>query len=220
MESVRCYLCEAFDPGDQTMRVKSFLVACGAAILLASCENSGEYYEKTPQQVASALKSAYVPTAILGGAVASSRVTQPDDTTIVTALVDQSGSEVMRFVTTVTPDGTGARVATEIRPPEGKNKARASEAMETNGAALDMMERLADEHVAAAIEGRPFDMMFASPPMAKGMMNAVPGLSERVGAANAAASEFSRGQQQTEFERKYGDDWGRSAGDATEGWAE
>ena len=180
----------------------------------------GQYYEKTPEQIASALRAAHLPVHVLGGAVAGSRVTQPDSGTVVTALLDNRGSEVMRFVTTVTPDGTGARVATEIRPPEGANKDRATEAMRANGFATGMMEKLAVEHVAAAIEGRPFDMMFASPPMAKGMVGAVPGMSEQIDQANEAASEFARMEQEAEFEREYGDDWGASGPDAADGWGE
>ena len=201
------------------MRMKSILLACAGAMLLAGC-GTGEYYEKTPQEVSSALKSAYLPVHVLGSTVVNSRVSQPDRNTVVTALLDRDGSELMRFVTTLTPDGTGTRVATEIRPPEGRNKDRAGAAMKANGFAMGMMEKLAEEHVAAAIEGRPFDMTFATPPMAKGMMGAVPGMSERIDAANETAAEFSRYQQEAEFEREYGDDWGRSAGDAADGWGE
>ncbi len=201
------------------MRMKSMLLACAGALLLTGC-SAGEYYEKTPQEVISALRSAYLPVHVLGGTVADRRVTQPDSNTVVTALIDRNGSELMRFVTTLTPDGTGTRVATEVRPPEGRNKNRASAAMEANGLALGIMEKLAEEHVGAAIEGRPFDMTFASPSMAKGMMGAVPGMSERLDAANEAAAEFSRYEQQAEFESEYGDDWGRSAGDTSDGWGE
>jgi len=202
------------------MRVKSFVLACAGAVLLVACGGGGKYYEKTPEQVASALKSAHLPVHVLGGTVAGSRVSQPDDDTVVTALLDRNGSEVMRFVTTFTPDGPGARVATEIRPPEGNNKDRATEAMQANGFAMGMMKKLADEHVAAAIEGRPFDMMFASPPMAKGMMGAMPGMQERINQANETASEFARMEQEAEFEREYGDDWGASGSDAADGWGE
>lgn len=189
-------------------------------MLLVSCGDSGKYYEKSSQEVASALKSAYLPTHVLGGTVAGSRVSQPDRNTIVTALLAQDGSELMRFVTILSPDGTGTRVATEIRPPEGRNKDRATQAMEANGFAMGMMEKLAEEHVTAAIEGRPFDVTFATPPMAKGMMGAMPGMSKQIDAANEAAAEFSRHQQQAEFEQEYGDDWGRSAGDVSDGWGE
>lgn len=201
------------------MRVKSMLLTCAGALLLASC-CAGEYYEKTPQEVTSALSAAYLPVHVLGGTVADSRVTQPDSNTVVTALIDRNGSEMMRFVTTLTPDGAGTRVATEVRPPKGRNEDRASAAMKANGVVLGLMEKLAEEHVAAAIEGRPFHMTFATSPMAKGMMGAVPGMSEQIDAANEAAAEFSRYEQQAEFESEYGDHWGRSAGDAADGWGE
>ena len=65
-------------------------------------------------KVREALAAAYVPTHILGQYVKGSRVSTPDDHTVVTALVDENGMELMRFVTTVTPDGEGSEVSTEV----------------------------------------------------------------------------------------------------------
>lgn len=199
------------------MRMKSFLLCVAGAVLLAACGNSGKYYEKTPEQVAAALQSAYLPTHVLGGSVAGSRVTQADSNTVVTALVDAQGNELMRFITTITPEGAGSRVATEIRPPEGTHKNRASEAMQKNGLAMGLMDGLANEHVAAAIEGRPFDMMFANP-MAKGMAGAIPGMREQIDQANAGAMEMAQAEQEAEFRSEYGDEWGSSDGGAGDDW--
>ncbi|WP_188818397.1 hypothetical protein [Novosphingobium indicum] len=201
------------------MLIRKFIVSIVGAVLVAACGNSGEYYEKPPKQVTSALKSAYLPTHVLGGSVKASRVTQPDAETVVTALLAENNSELMRFVTTVVPDGDGSRVSTAILPPEGRNKVRAEKALAENGLAMGLMSAVAKEHVAAAIEGRPFDMMFASP-MGKGMIGAMPGMSERIDAANKAASDFAKYQQQADFDEKYGDDWGRSSSDKGDDWGD
>jgi hypothetical protein len=178
------------------MRVMSFILSIAGAVLLAACGQSGVYYEKTPEQVAAALKDAYLPTHILGGGIERSRVSQPDANTVVTALIGGDGSEAMRFVTTITPDGTGSRVLTVIQPPEGKNKERAAEMMASQAYAMSMMDSLAQEHVAAAIEGRAFDMMFATNPAAKAMLNSDPQMREQLRQINEANTEFARMEQE------------------------
>lgn len=201
------------------MRVGSVLLASIGAILLVACAQSGDYFEKSPQQVTASLRSAVLPTHILGSAVKRSRVSQPDARTVVTALLDRDDRELMRFVTTVSPEGTGSRVATSVVAPEGRNKERAEAAMARGGLAMSLMAGVAKEHVASAIEGRPFDMLFANP-MAKKVAGAVPGVSQQINAANEAAAEMARFEQQADFEKKYGEDWGESAARKEDGWAD
>ncbi len=196
------------------MKFRSSMLSALGALLLASCGNSGAYYEKSPNQVASALKLATLPTHILGSTVARSRVTQPNDQTVVTALLDSDGNELMQFVTTVVPEGEGSRVSTELKVPEGKQSSQAQ------GYAMDLMGKLADEHVAAAIEGRPFDMMFATGPIAKGALAHMPGVNNRIQQANEAAATFAKMDQKQRFREEYGDDWGESGTNYDDGWAD
>ena len=86
--------------------------------LLAACGSSGTYYEKSPKAVQQALRVQDLPLAVLGSTVKGKRVTSPDDETVVIALLGPEQIEMMRFVVTVTPDGTGSRVAVAVRPPE------------------------------------------------------------------------------------------------------
>ena len=163
------------------------------AVLWLGMDGGETYYEKPPSQVMSAISGAYLPVHILGSYVEGSRVTMPDDHTVVTALLDRDGTELMRFVTTVTADGTGSLVDTVVEAPEGRHAKGAEKAMKSQAFTMSLMEKLADEHVAAAIEGRPFDML-AFNPMAKGMAQSM-GYGEQIDEANAAAMEFSRMQQ-------------------------
>lgn len=201
------------------LRIGTHLLASLGALLLMACGQSGDYFDKSPQQVIAALRSAAVPIHVLGSTVKRSRVTQIDSHTIVTALLDTNGSELMRFVSTVTPDGTGSRVATSVVAPEGRNKDRAEAAMAKNGLAMGLMAGVAKEHVASAIEGRPFDMLFANP-MAQKMAGAIPGVSQQINAANEAAAEMAKYEQQAEFEKNYGEDWGGSRRREEDGWAD
>lgn len=185
------------------------LVPALGAVLWMGWDGGETYYEKPPSEVMSALSSAYVPTHILGSYVEGSRVTMPDGKTVVTALIDANGAELMRFVTTVTADGTGSLVDTVVEAPEGEHAERAAEAMKSQAFTMSLMEKLADEHVAAAIEGRPFDML-AFNPMAKGMAQSM-GYGEQIDEANAAAMEFSRMDQ---------DDYAGEDGFADDAWVE
>ena len=165
-----------------------------AGVLWLGMGGGAKHYDATPSQVKASLVAAYVPTGILGSTVKGSRVTQADDQTMVTALLDEGGNELMRFVTKIEPDGTGSSVETTVEPPHGKHAERAQEAMKSQGFTMSLMDKLAQEHVAAAIEHRPFDMMSFNP-AAKQMAGMVPGMSEQIDQANRNMSEMSRIQQ-------------------------
>lgn len=195
------------------------MLAIFCAILLASCGSSGEYYEKSPEQVTQAIKSAHLPTHVLGKQIKRSRVTQPAPDTVITTLLGEGGREMMHFVTTVTPDGTGSRVATEIAVPEGV-KERLDEAVENDpmaNYAMNLMHVVAREHVVAAIEGRPFDMTLGNP-NAQAAMEMNPEIRAQIEQANKAASDMAKSEQQMEFERNYGSGWGDGGTGSSDGW--
>lgn len=179
------------------MRFKAVVLSLIPALLLAACGGeTGVHYDKAPGEVKMALRMATLPLHVLGTQATGSRVTMPDDQTVVTAVLGPNSSEMMRFVTTVTADGTGSRVSTEVVAPEGNNKDRAAKAMAANGHVKGMMDQLADEHVAAAIQGRPFDMMFATAPLAKGVINSNPQLQASVAQANEAAAMMNQAHEE------------------------
>lgn len=189
------------------MRIARLLLPLVAATLLAACGSSGTYYEKSPKAVQQALRVQDLPLAVLGSTVKGKRVTSPDDETVVIALLGPEQIEIMRFVVTVKPDGTGSRVAVAVRPPEGSKKAKAEEAMKRGGLAMGLMGTLANEHVAAAIEGRPFNMMFATGPIGKGVAAASPEMGAAINNANQAASVIAKMEREAEFSSEYGEDW-------------
>ena len=201
------------------MSILRSIMTIFGAIFLASCGNSGEYCEKTPEQVTHAIKSAHLPTHVLGKQIKRSRVTQPAPDTVVTTLLGEGGREMMHFVTTVTPDGTGSRVATEIAVPEGV-KERLDEAVAKDpmaNYAMNLMHVVAREHVVAAIEGRPFDMTLGNP-KAEVAMQMNPEMHARIEEANKAASDMAKQEQQMHFSQSYGNDWGDSGAGTGDGW--
>lgn len=170
-----------------------FAVPLGGVVWLGM-GTGGEYYDVPPSEVRASLSSAYVPVHVLGTYVKGSRVTRPDDETVVTALTGEGGVELMRWVTRIEADGKGSSVSTTLEPPVGKNAERAAKAMESNGYIMALMAKVANEHVDAAIEKRPFDMMAFSP-AGKAMTNSVSGMKEEVAAANETAAMVSRFEQ-------------------------
>ena len=198
------------------MALKNILLAVLGGLLLASCGVSGTYYEKSPPAVVAALKAATLPYHILGDKAQGSRVTQPDANTVVTAVLGPDQSELIRFVTTIAPDGAGSRVSVDVQPPEGRNHERATKAMAQNGLTMGLMDKLAKEHVAAAIEGRPFDMMFATPSMAKGMLAANPAVQAQIQQANSAAASMNEAMR-NDHDAGFADD---SSSDEESGWGE
>jgi hypothetical protein len=187
--------------------------------------SDGVHYDQSPQEVKAAIAAAYLPTHVLGSYIKGSKVSTPDDHTVVTSLLGENDAELMRFVTTVTPDGAGSEVDTVVEAPQGQYAERAQEAMKKNGYAMVLMEKLADEHIAAAIEHRPFDML-AFNPMAKGLAKAA-GYDQTFAQANVNMAEMDKASQ---------DDWKSSVdysedsdvrpldptpvADEGEGWAE
>ncbi|WP_284123751.1 hypothetical protein [Parerythrobacter aestuarii] len=188
-----------------------------AGVMWLGASGGGTHYDKTPAEVRSALQSALVPLHVLGGQVTGSRVTRLDDETMVTSLLDEGENELMRFVTTVSADGEGSRVETIVEAPKGVHAKRAEETMKKQAIAVSLLELVAQEHVASAIEGRPFNML-ALNPAANAMVNAMPETTSSVDDSNAATAEWSRLQQQGYGETRdngwgspngdYGGDWG------------
>lgn len=178
------------------------LVPLLGGVLWFGMSGGATHYDKSPHEVKAAIAAAYLPTHILGSYIHGSKVTTPDENTVVTSLLGENDAELWRFVTTVTPDGTGSEVDTVVQPPQGEYAERAQQAMKTHAYTMTLMEKLADEHVAAAIEGRPFDML-AFNPAAKAMANAT-GYGDTFAEANASAMEMARAEQD---DRKNGEGW-------------
>lgn len=176
------------------VRLLMGLVPILGAILWWGMDSGAKYYERPPHEVRAALAEAYLPTHILGQYVKGSRVSTLDDGTVVTALIDENGAELMRFVTTVTPAGSGSEVATEVTGPQGVHAEGAQEALKTQQFTMALMRKLADEHVAAAIEGRDFDML-AFNPATRGIAEAS-GYGDAFAQANADAAVFAKAEQE------------------------
>lgn len=182
---------------------------------------SGEHhYDVPPAQVLSSVANAYVPTHVLGSTVKGSRVSLPDNRTVVTALIAHDGTELMRFVTRVEADGQGSSVSTTVEPPKGTNAERAEAVMKNQGFVMSLMEKLAQEHVDAAIEKRPFNMM-AFNPAGEAMLNTMPGMKAQIEQANEAAASMAQ-MEQNQFHESDGDSeggWGADAGSGSD-WGE
>ena len=182
------------------------IFAATTLLLLAACGETGTYYEATPAQVKSRIMTATLPHHIVGSQIARSRTFERDGQ-IVTALVAEDGRDLMHFISTVTPEGAGSRVATDIELLADIGEGSFETAM-----AMNLMDQLADEHVAAAIEGRPFNMMFATNPAAVDALP--PEARQQVEDANAAMQAMNEAHRMNGF----GSDTGQDDGWADDSW--
>lgn len=155
---------------------------------------SAQHYDVPQAQAMSRIANAYLPTHVLGTYVKGSRVSISGSDTVITSLIAQDGSELMRFVTTVKADGEGSAVSTTVQPPQGEHAERATAAMQSQAYTMALMDQLAQEHVAAAIEQRPFNML-AFNPAGEAMLNSMPGMKEQIDQANSAASMMAQMEQ-------------------------
>ncbi len=198
------------------MSIYKILLSSFFAVLLSACGASGQYFEKSPEEVAKALKGAKLPIAILGRNVVGETVTNPTPNTFVITANDELGGDIFRIVATIAPDGNGTRVTSKF---EQLHKTLGSQD-------TSMAQKAADEQIASTIEGRAFDMMFATSPAAKAVLSAQGGkVQERINAANETMVAFSEMEREMaaqekreKFEKEYGEDWGASGSAADGGW--
>lgn len=155
-----------------------------------------QHYDVPPAKVMSRISSAYLPTHILGTQVKGSRVSLTGNDTVITSLIAGDGTELMRFVTKVQADGAGSSVSTTVEPPTGANADRAAKVMQSQAYTMALMDKLAQEHVAAAIEQRPFNML-AFNPAAEAMAKTMPGMEQQISQANEAAAMIAEMEQDT-----------------------
>ena len=198
---------------------QAFLVGAVAAmvalpvggIAYMNMDASAQHYDVPPAEARSLIANADLPTHVLGSVVKGSRVTLHGTDTVITALIASDGTELMRFVTTVEADVTGSSVSTVIEPPVGPHAERTTEVMQQHAYTMGLMELLAQEHVAAALERRPFNML-AMNPAGNAMLNADPEMKEHIAQANEAAAMMADMEQDTFHESGESNDWGASEG--------
>ena len=190
------------------IRMKKTIVIMAASLLLAACGAEGTYYEKSPASVAAAITDAEL-SPMLAGEASDSTVSKPNSDTVVITGNDAFGGDIFKITATLTPEGNGTRVQTQFALLHKKK-----------GYDEYMAQKMAQEHVAAAIEGRSVDIMAAANPVAKAMINSNPEMSKAVNQGMQAAIAFEKMEKQAEFEEEYGSDWGSSLQDADDGWGE
>ena len=189
-------------------RVAAMVAVPVGGIAYMGMGTSAQHYDVPPAQAMSRISSAYLPTHILGTQVKGSRVSLTGTDTVITSLIAGDGTELMRFVTKVEADGAGSSVSTTVEPPTGANAERAAKVMQSQAYTMALMDQLAQEHVAAAIEQRPFNML-AFNPAGESMLNAMPGMKEQISQANEAAAMIAEMEQESYH-----------SGDSDGGWSD
>ena len=194
--------------GVRFMRNILSVAAVSVAFFIGACSQSGTYYEKSPDDIALALSDAKM-SPLLAGDVNESTVSRPNANKVIITGNDDFGGDVFRIVADLTPDGSGTLVSTKFELLHKKK-----------GYDNYMAQQMATEHVAAAIEGRSVDVMAAANPIAKAIVNSNPEMSKAVNQGLNTAIAFEKMEEQAEFNKKYGDDWGANSASSDDGWGE
>lgn len=193
------------------MHIRKHFCAFLLALALTGCGNSGTFYDKSPSAVAMSLRATKLPSYMMGETIMGQRVTQPDKDTVVISAIATNQSEAVRFIVKLKPEDEGTRVAVNVQAPEGQNKVR----FEKSGNGAAKLTPFAQEHVAAAIEGRPFEMSAMTPGS-----KAIPVISKEYDRASSAQAAMLEDLRQEGFRNKYGDDWSASGADSNSDWGD
>lgn len=131
-----------------------------AATLLSGCGmfGKGEVYPIAGRDVRNTLGSTEPPMGVLGSQAVNWRVSRNGDGTVNWLVLDENGTELVRFWAKSTDEGPAStRVEVGLDPPHGKHHDRVAKGMESHAAIVDFYETAMTEQVDSALEKRPFE---------------------------------------------------------------
>ncbi len=185
-----------------------WLLTC--VLLLGACGEPGKYYDKSPEAVFAAIEEARIPVSMLTSKMVGKTVSRPAHNLIVVTANDHFGGDIVRFVTKVTPEGNGSRVigrfeAGSLKPPAERQQ---------------LLDKAVQEFAEAAIEDRPFNVLFASPTGEKLPED----IQKRMEWAHKNPGKIDDMESQVrEIERQmtqdYPSDWNEQPAELHDGWA-
>jgi len=158
------------------------LAALGA-LLLAAC-GQGVYYAEKPDHVRAELRDSTFPTFFFGSLAVDSTTSLKGDGTVVWGILGENDDEMIRLSAKVTPDGNGARVAVDVLPPAGRNRARVEKGLAENGSIASLYRTIAAEHVDSTLNHRDFNMGKVTPAMMAATFANMPKISKQMSEAD------------------------------------
>lgn len=118
-----------------------------------------QHYSKSPDEVRNAILSAKIQTDWLGE-TARLEVTQEKPSLLISRFVNHSGQASLKITSSIASSFGGTRVINSFEMDESALSSADKEALRT--ADENVLERYANEHIAAAVEDRDFDILALS----------------------------------------------------------
>lgn len=182
--------------------MRKFIVAAVMAGLLAAC-GGGTSYPIPAKDVTSKLLSTKPPMMVFGGTATDLMVTQGEGGAVRWTVL-KNGTQVMRLVATVTPEGENAsRVAVSMEPPNNDVTSSAAKRMAENPAIVKLYTAAMTEQIDAKLNNRAFDMGAIQGQMMAAAMASMPKIADQMDEAAAMSRDMERDRDQARAEAAY-----------------
>ena len=127
---------------------------------------------------------------MLGSQAATCRVSRKGDGTVSWLILDERGTELIRFWAKSTDEGPAStRVEVGLDPPQGKHHDRVVKGMESHAAIVGFYETAMTEQIDAALENRPFEFTRIAGSLGGAMVSS---MSEMSSGLDEAVAESNR----------------------------
>lgn len=164
------------------------------ALLLGGCGffAKGETYAIPSATLRGMLLNTEVPLAIFGDAEVHSRAMEKGDDTVVWAVSEKTGKELLRFSAKLIPSGDGTTVVVDVLPPEGPNKDRVAQGLADHITIRNLYHAAMTEQIDARLEGRFFDLTQIADETALATMANISTISEQMDRASRDWGRYER----------------------------
>ena len=184
------------------MMIRAFVLAAVAAGLLAAC-GGGKSYPISAAEVTGKLLSTRPPSGVFGSAATDVMVTQGEGGTVRWTVL-KGGSQVMRLVATITPDGEAAsRVSVSAEPPNNDAHSAIGKNMADNPAIVKLYTAAMIEQIDAKLTNREFNFAAIQPQMMAAAMASMPKMQASVDQAMKQSQDMERDREQGQRDAAY-----------------
>lgn len=189
------------------MRRVTLTLLAAASLSACGLGEKGEVYPIRGSELRAKLASIEPPFGVFGSQAIDWRVIRQGDGSVIWAIQDKDGLELLRFRASTSDEGpTETRVAIEVEPPQGRFHDQVANGMASHQSTVALYRAAMTEQVDAELENREFDLARISGAMGVAV---VANMSE-IGANFDKMAEDDRRRSRENIDRAYAEE--RSGG--------
>lgn len=172
------------------IRQLTFALLGAASLGACGLLPEGEVYPFGGRETRDKLMRVEPPMGVLGGEAVDWSVTRQGDGSVIWAVKNTGGSELLRFVAKSSEEGEAeTRVTVSVEPPRGRNHDRVAEGMRTHQSIVNFYKVAMTEEIDSALENREYDMSRLAGAMGTAM---AANMSELGASMDQAAEQYQR----------------------------